>query len=125
MKSKGMIAVLLGLALTLTACAEPIEGVIIEKDYDPGKTVTYTDTERYSCGTESYVTTTGSGDSRRTVTRSRTKYCKRPVQRTRYEQPDWDVTIQADDGETREVEVSELTYRGLRMGQRVNSEYLK
>jgi hypothetical protein len=112
---------ILGILIALTACAAPIEGVVVGKDVDPGRTESYWTTERNACGLETYTTTETSNGKSRQVRKTRTRYCDRRVQRTRNVPPSWDLNIRKDDGTQQWVGVSQAKYRSVNIGDRVNT----
>ena len=96
----------------LTACGAPVTGVVVDKDFDRGYTKRYERTERYSCGTEHY-TTTSNGKYR---TASRTKYCSRTVPDTRRISDSWDITVRDEKGQLHEINVHQGDYLAYKLG---------
>ena len=101
-------------ALTLTGCAAPVVGTVVDKDWDRPRDEQYVDTERYSCGTESYPTTTytGTGTNRKSTTtyKTRTKYCTRNVTKWRHIPDDFELMVRDDKGIVHEVDVNRTDY---------------
>jgi hypothetical protein len=111
-------------ALALVGCSAPVEGVVVGKDVDPGRSETYWTTERTACGTENYTTLSTASGKVRTVTKTRTRYCNNRVQRTRNVPPSWDLRIRKDDGQLQWAKVSRRGYESVQIGQRVNTKDL-
>lgn len=115
MRKWGLLGILV--IILMTACSGPVEGIVVGKDVDPGRTETYRTTERRSCGTENY-TVQVNGKSQ---TRSRTKYCDYPITRTKDIPARWQLNIRTDKGSTQWVTVSRLAYERTKIGERVNT----
>lgn len=119
-----LLIIMMMVGLMMTACSPPVEGVVVGKDVDPGRTETYWTSEQQACGTERYTTTSTVNGKTTTTQKSRTKYCSQRVIRTRNVPPSWDLIIRPDgakEGETRFVPVSESVYRRTAIGDRVNT----
>lgn len=116
---------ILGILIALTACAPPIEGVVVGKDVDPGRSESYWTTERNACGTESYTTSSTVNGKTTTKRQTRTKYCDRRVQKFRNVPPSWDLIVRSDDGRQHFIAVSQAIYQRTNIGQRINSGSLK
>ena len=109
------IFVALFILFTLVACGTPVTGVVIEKDYDPGYSKKYTDTEKYWCGTETYYT--GYGKDRKH--QSKSKYCKRNVEKTKQIPADWDITVRNEEtGQEHEINVTQWDFNAYREGDK-------
>ena len=118
------VAFLVG-SLALTGCSAPIEGVVVGKDVDPGRSEPYQTTERRPCGTESWTETKGTGAGQRSVTKTRQKWCNNRVTKYRDVPPSWDLNIRKDDGQLQWVTVSRSQYSRIKIGERINTKDLR
>lgn len=103
------VALLAISGFTLSACGEPVVGTVIGKEYDDADTVRST---RQDCTT----TTTGTG-----TTKTTKRTCK-TVPTTKHERAEWELTVQTDGGDVREVEISESAWKRVNVGDRFDEK---